>query len=150
MNATRRIAIGSDHRGFELKRHCIAWLREKGIGVEDCGADSADASDYPDYASAVARKVAAGAGTLGILICSNGIGMCMTANKFKGIRAALCCTPAMADQSRRHNDANVLCLGAENQPVMAAEEILESWLGAAFEGGRHVRRVQKMMDAEGS
>ncbi|MBU1699310.1 MAG: ribose 5-phosphate isomerase B [Candidatus Eisenbacteria bacterium] len=142
------MVIGSDHRGYKLKAHFITWLESKGFVVEDAGPKSPDAADYPDYALAVARKVVAGVDTWGILICSNGVGMAMTANKVKGIRAALCCTPAMADQSRRHNNANVLCLGADNQSMEAGLEILESWLKASFEGGRHEKRVQKMMAAE--
>jgi ribose 5-phosphate isomerase B len=143
-----RIYVGADHRGFHLKERLVAWLRQRGHEVEDLGTHGPESTDYPDYAFAVARRVAAEPGARGLLICSNGVGMAMAANKVRGIRAALCCTRAMAEQSRRHNDANVLCLGADNQSPEEAEEILEGWLTAAFEGGRHERRVRKMMAGE--
>lgn len=143
-----RIQIGSDHRGFELKQRLSAWLNEKGHEVVDHGCDSAEAADYPDHAYAVARAVAASDGDLGVLICSNGVGMSMAANKVPGVRAALCVTPAMASQSRRHNDANVLALGADNVAPEKNQAILEAWLEASFEGGRHARRIEKITAGE--
>ncbi len=143
-----RIQIGSDHRGFELKRRLSAWLNEKGYEVVDHGCNSAEATDYPDHAYAVARTVAASDDDLGVLICSNGVGMSMAANKVPGVRAALCVTPAMASQSRRHNDANVLALGADNLAPEKNQAILEAWLEASFEGGRHARRVEKISAGE--
>jgi len=143
-----RIAIGADHRGYELKRRLIEWLREKGHEVRDRGCDRAESCDYPDHALPVARSVAVGSDTLGVLVCSNGIGMSMVANKVPGVRAALCATPAMASQSRRHNNANVLALGAELVSPEQNIAILEVWLAASFEGGRHARRVEKMMARE--
>jgi RpiB/LacA/LacB family sugar-phosphate isomerase len=142
------IEIGCDHRGYELKERLIRYLREHGNEVTDRGCDSADASDYPDHGYAVARAVAARKESAGILICSNGIGMSMVANKVQGVRAALCVTPAMASQSRRHNDANVLVLGAANVSTEENLRILEAWLEASFEGGRHQRRVDKIAQGE--
>ncbi|MFC1572420.1 ribose 5-phosphate isomerase B [Candidatus Eisenbacteria bacterium] len=143
-----RIEIGADHRGFDLKARMIRWLTEHGYQVTDRGCDSTDSCDYPDHAYAVARGVAGNLGTLGILICSNGIGMTMAANKVPGVRAALCTSVAMADQSRRHNDANVLALGSDNVSADENMRILEAWLAASFEGGRHTRRVTKMSEGE--
>jgi ribose 5-phosphate isomerase B len=143
-----KIEIGSDHRGYALKETIIQWLRERGHTVRDWGCASADSCDYPDYAYPAARAVAASPGSLGILICSNGIGVSMVANKVPGVRAALCVTPAMADQARRHNDANLLALGAENVSVAENLRILEAWLEARFEGGRHTPRVEKIASGE--
>ncbi len=142
------IEIGSDHCGYALKERLIAHLRERGHEVTDRGCDSADASDYPDHGYAVARAVAEHPGFAGILICSNGIGMSMVANKVPGVRAALCVTPAMASQSRRHNDANVLVLGADNVSAEENLRILEAWLEVSFEGGRHRQRVDKIAQGE--
>lgn len=143
-----RIHIGNDHRGFALKERATAWLREHGYEVVDHGAGGTEASDYPDHAFAVARAVVASPGDLGVVICSNGVGVSMAANKVPGARAALAVTPAMASQSRRHNDANVLALGADNVPAEENLRILEAWLAASFEGGRHTRRVEKMIQGE--
>jgi RpiB/LacA/LacB family sugar-phosphate isomerase len=143
-----RFEIGSDHRGFELKTRIISWLAERGHAVNDRGCNSGESCDYPDFGFGVARAVAASPGTQGILICSNGIGMSMAANKVPGVRAALCLTPAMASQARRHNDANVLVLGADNVPYAESLAIVSAWLGAAFEGGRHERRVRKLAEGE--
>jgi ribose 5-phosphate isomerase B len=143
-----RIEIGADHRGFELKHRMIDWLRAQRHEVRDRGCPDTGSCDYPDFALPVARAVAAGRADLGILICSNGVGMSMVANKVPGVRAALCTTPAMADQSRRHNDANVLALGADLAPPEENLAILRAWMAATFEGGRHARRVEKMMAQE--
>jgi ribose 5-phosphate isomerase B len=143
-----RIHIGNDHRGYELKRRARLWLTEHGHEVIDHGADTTESCDYPDYAFAVARAVAAHPGDLGVVICGSGIGVSMAANKVPGVRAALCMTPAMAAQSRRHNDANVLALGADNLPDEENLRILETWLAASFEGGRHQCRVEKLARGE--
>jgi ribose 5-phosphate isomerase B len=142
------IHLGSDHRGFTLRTRLAGWLAERGWKVADHGCPSEAPSDYPDAAFSVARAVAAQPGALGVLICSNGVGMSMAANKVRGVRAALCVTPAMARQSRRHNDANLLALGADLAPAEEQERILAAWLEASFEGGRHARRVEKMMRGE--
>jgi RpiB/LacA/LacB family sugar-phosphate isomerase len=143
-----QIEIGSDHRGYALKGAIMRWLSERGHAVHDWGCASEAACDYPDFAYAVAHAVAASAGHLGVLICSSGIGMAMAANKVPGVRAALCVTPAMAAQSRRHNDANVLALGADIVPLEENLQILAAWIEARFEGGRHALRVAKLTAGE--
>lgn len=145
---TVTIEIGSDHRGFALKAALIEWLAAQGHAARDWGCASDASCDYPDYAFAVARAVSDSPGHLGVLICSNGVGMAMAANRVPGIRAALCMTPAMAEQSRRHNDANVLALGADTVSPEENRRILAAWLAASFEGGRHARRVAKMAAGE--
>jgi len=140
-----RIAIGSDHAGFRLKGEIIKLLGELGHDCCDFGTQSEEHCDYPDYAQAVAEAVARGECERGILICATGIGMSMAANKVKGIRAALCHDVFSARRSREHNDANVLCLGAEVLGVGLALEIVRAWLAAEFSGGeRHRRRVEKI------
>ena len=140
-----KIAIGADHGGFELKAKLIEWLSAKGVDVEDCGTNSAESTDYPDYAAEVAHHVSQAEADQGILICNTGIGMSITANKFPRVRAAVCCTPDMAKLTRIHNASNVLCLGANNTDETTALEMVEAWLENDPErGGRHERRVNKM------
>ena len=140
-----KIAIGADHGGFELKAKIIDVLKAKGIEVEDCGTHSAESCDYPDYAAEVARRVSQAEADQGILICNTGIGMSITANKFPRVRAAVCCTPEMAELTRIHNASNVLCLGANNAAEDALMDILEAWLSNEPDtDGRHGRRVNKM------
>jgi ribose 5-phosphate isomerase B len=139
-----RIAVGSDHRGFRLKEALKGYLAGSGHHVLDLGSDNPGSVDYPDYARAVARAVASREAERGILICGTGIGMSMAANRTPGIRAALCCDVRMARMSRRHNDANVLCLGAQLLRSAQAKRILGVWLRTGFEGGRHVRRIRKL------
>ncbi len=141
-----KIAIGSDHGGFTLKTRLVEILNEKGITVEDLGTDSADSVDYPDYAAAVADEVSNASVDQGIIVCTTGIGVSITANKFPRVRAALCMNPEMATMSRQHNSANVLCLSGKFTTNGDAESILEAWLAAEFEGGRHERRVKKIKD----
>jgi len=143
-----RIGVGSDHRGFGLKQTIRRHLSERGYIVVDFGCTSPESCDYPDFAYPVARAVASGEVDLGVLICSNGVGMSMVANKVRGVRAALCTSKQMASQSRRHNDANVLALGADNLPEPENVAILDEWLAATFEGGRHERRLRKMAEGE--
>ena len=143
-----KIAIGSDHAGFELKEQIKAFLDARGTVWEDFGADSEDAVDYPDTAFPLAQAVVRGKFDLGILVCGTGIGMSIAANKVRGIRAALCLTPAMAAMARRHNDANVLTLGGRILSPKAAMDIVETWLSTAFEGDRHARRVGKILSYE--
>lgn len=140
-----KVAIGSDHGGFDLKQHMIALLDQRGIEVEDVGAFNKDSSDYPDFAGLVAGNVSEGIAEQGILVCTTGIGMSIAANKYPRIRAALCTTPGMAALARTHNDANVLTLGSAQTGTAEAESILNAWLGSHFEqGGRHTRRVGKI------
>jgi glycine hydroxymethyltransferase len=141
-----KIAIGSDHGGFALKTRLAEILLDKGITVEDLGCASTDSVDYPDYAAAVAEEVSNGTVDQGIIVCTTGIGMSITANKFPRVRAALCMNPEMASMTRQHNNANVLCLSGKFTPEAEAAEILEAWLAAEFEGGRHERRVLKIKD----
>jgi len=139
-----KIAIGSDHRGFACKRELVAALRAAGHELRDCGAQGEEPSDYPDPAFVVGEAVGRGACDRGILICGSGIGVSIAANKVRGVRAALCDDVAGASASRRHNDANVLCLSGDRTPPPRAVEIALAWLAAAFEGGRHARRVAKI------
>ena len=145
-----RIAIGCDHRGVELKQTIIKLLTDSGHSYEDFGTYTTDPVDYPDIAKKVGEAVARGDFERGILICDNGIGMSMAANKVKGIRAALCCTVFNARRTRQHNDTNILCLGAgEEQVQEPVSEIVNAFLAAEFEGGRHQRRVDKMKAMDG-
>ena len=141
-----KIAIGSDHGGFALKNSLVSILEEKGISVKDLGCDSAESVDYPDYAAAVADEVSNATVDQGIIVCTTGIGVSMTANKFPRVRAALCMNPEMAAMTRQHNNANVLCLSGKFTPDAEAVAILDAWLNAEFEGGRHERRVNKIKD----
>lgn len=142
------IAIASDHGGYALKEHIKAYLAAKGITCEDFGTESAESCDYPIFGRAAARAVAEGRCERGIVICTTGIGISITANKVKGIRCALCGDVVSAELTRRHNDANMLALGAGVTGVMTAERIVDAFLATEFEGGRHARRVGLMMDVE--
>ena len=142
-----RIAIGCDHWGMNLKQDIIKVLTEAGYSYEDFGCYTTDSVDYPDIAKKVAEAVARGDFERGILICNNGIGMSIAANKVKGIRAALCHDASVARQARQHNDANVLCLGAGQEQGMVGE-IVEAFLSTEFEGGRHLRRLNKIKAME--
>jgi ribose 5-phosphate isomerase B len=142
------IAIGADHGGFPLKERIGFRLKEQGYGVVDCGTDSSDAVDYPDFAHAVAHKVASGAAVYGIIVDGAGIGSAMVANKVPGIRAALCYDISSARNSREHNHANVLTLGAGLVGTSLALQIVEAWLDTPWAEGRHARRVTKISDVE--
>jgi ribose 5-phosphate isomerase B len=144
----RRVAIGADHGGFELKEMLKAQIRELGYDVLDCGTDSPEAVDYPDIALSVARLVARGEAWRGILVDGAGIGSCMAANKVPGIRAAMCYDEATAVNSREHNAANVLTLGAGLIGPSLSRRIVETWLLTPSGGERHARRVEKIMDIE--
>jgi ribose 5-phosphate isomerase B len=143
-----RICLASDHRGFAAKSRLAAMLREKGHEVTDCGTDSMDSCDYPDLGGPAAQHVAAGDFDAALLLCGTGIGMSMTANKVPGIRAALCHDELTAELSRRHNDANVLCLPADLLGEELIRRIVEVWLSTPFDGGRHLRRLKKLADLE--
>ena len=142
------IALGADHAGWELKEHLKAWLFGRGHQVLDFGTHSPESVDYPDYALQVAEAINAGKAERGVLVCGTGIGIAMAANKVAGIRAAPCADTFTARMSREHNDANVLALGARMTGTEMAVEILEAWLDCAFTGGRHQRRIDKMMAIE--
>jgi len=141
-----KIAIASDHAGFELKELIKKDMPE--LDIIDLGTFSADSVDYPDFGIALAEAVAKGEADRGIVICGSGIGMSIAANKVKGIRAALCQTKEFAELSRRHNDANVLVLSGRFISHFLAKEMIEVWLNTPFEGGRHKRRIDKIAKYE--
>jgi ribose 5-phosphate isomerase B len=143
-----KIAVGSDHRGVAVRLRIIPFLERLGHEVIDFGPEGTGSVDYPDYAHKVARSVSAGEVERGILICGTGIGMCIAANKIRGVRAAPCHDSITAELSRSHNDANVLCLSADLLGEELIERMLKIWLETPFEGGRHARRVEKIMKAE--
>jgi ribose 5-phosphate isomerase B len=143
-----RIAVGTDHRGFQIRARVIDLLQRLGHEVEDLGAFTGEAVDYPDIAAHVARKVGRGEVDRGILICGTGLGMCIAANKVPGVRAAPCHDDLTAEMSRRHNDANVLCLSADLLGERLIDRMVELWLSTPFEGGRHARRVDKISALE--
>lgn len=139
-----RIAIGSDHGGYEYKEQIVSHLKEKGYECVDVGTYSTDSCDYPVIARAVTTKITTGEADRGILICGTGIGMSIVANKVKGIRAALCGDTFSARASRAHNNSNVLCLGERVIGINLAMDIVDIWLESKFEGARHQRRVDMM------
>ena len=143
-----RFAIGSDHRGFQLKDKVIAWLKSNGHEVHDVGTANTTSVDYPDFAAVVAKEVGDGRADRGVLICGTGIGMCIAANKFRGVRAASCADEIAAEISRRHNDLNVLCLSGDMLSPRTAERMLQVWIDTEFEGGRHERRIEKISALE--
>jgi ribose 5-phosphate isomerase B len=143
-----RIALGCDHRGFKLKEVIIGLLEELGYSYHDFGCYSPDPVDYPDFARKVGEAVASPDFDHGILICSSGIGMSIAANKVKGIRAALCHDTFTAQRARQHNDSNILCLGSDSLEVEPALEITKTYLRTDFEGGRHIRRIDKIAALE--
>jgi len=143
-----RIAIGSDHRGWQVKARLVKMLQDAGHEVFDLGTNSADSVDYPDIASAVSSRVSAGDVERGILICGTGIGMSISANKFSGVRAATCQDAFVAEMSRRHNDVNVLCLGGDLLGERLVDDLVGIWLKTEFEGGRHGRRIDKIGQLE--
>jgi ribose 5-phosphate isomerase B len=143
-----KVAVGSDHRGFHVKRKIVELVQRLGHELVDFGATTEDAVDYPDFAHQVARAVARGEVDRGILICGTGIGMSMAANKVHGVRAALCHDDVTAEMSRRHNDANVMCLSADLLGARLIDRMIEIWLHTDFEGGRHARRVEKIKRIE--
>ena len=145
----KRIAIGCDHRGLTLKELIMPFLQKAGHGYQDFGCYNTDSVDYPDIAQKIGEAVASGNFDQGILICNTGIGISIAANKIKGIRAALCCDVFAAQRARQHNDANVLCLRGEDIEIELALEIIKTFLATDFEGGRHLRRMNKIRALEG-
>ncbi len=143
-----RVILGSDHAGLALRGEAAKVAKAAGFEVEDLGPFTGDSVDYPDFARRVAEAVAAGRARVGILVCGTGIGMSISANKVKGVRAAHCGTEFDARMARAHNDANVLCVGERVLGLGVGGAIVQAFLATPFEGGRHARRVQKMADLE--
>ena len=142
------IAIGCDHGGYDIKNAVIEYLKEKGIEYKDFGCYSTESVDYPVYAYKVARAIVDGEAELGILCCGTGIGISMAANKVKGIRAAVCSDAFCAEMTRRHNNANILCMGGRVIDEAKAVQLADIFLNTEFEGGRHANRVQMITDIE--
>ena len=136
-----KISMGCDHGGYLLKEHIKKYLTEKGHEIVDCGCHSLDSCDYPEFGGAAARAVAGGECERGIVICTSGIGISISANKIRGIRCALCSEPLSAEMTRRHNNANMLAMGAGMTGPNMAERLVDVFLTTEFEGGRHQRRV---------
>lgn len=143
-----KIAIGNDHAAPEMKFELMKYLEDKGYEVVNYGTDTDESVDYPDYGEMVANAVAAGEADKGVLICGTGIGISLAANKVHGIRAAVCSEPKSAALSVQHNNANIICFGARIVDTDMAKQILDAFFGAEFEGGRHQRRVDKIMAIE--
>jgi ribose 5-phosphate isomerase B len=143
-----KIAIAADHAGFRLKKSLTHRLEAEGHRVFDYGTDNADSCDYPTYAAGVAGSVVSGEAERGILICGTGLGMCIAANKVAGIRAVGPCDTEQAEMSRRHNDANVLCLGERTMDQQLVLDILDVWLATSFDGGRHAERLEMITELE--
>ena len=141
---SKPIAIGSDHAGFEFKVELVKWLNQQNIQVMDMGVYENKSVDYPDYAHPVARAIEEKESSFGILLCGTANGVCMTANKHQGARAAICWAPEIAKLVREHNDANIICLPARFISLETAKSLVEIFMQTAFEGGRHERRVGKM------
>lgn len=139
-----KIAVGSDHRGFEVKRRIVPLLQQLGHEVLDMGPQNSQSVDYPDFALQVAQAVGSKLVDRGILVCGTGIGMCIAANKVRGVRAAPCHDSITAEMSRRHNDANILCLSADLLGDELIDHMIRIWLQTEFEGARHARRVDKI------
>lgn len=143
-----KIAIASDHRGYDVKGKILTLIKDLGHEGLDYGPDDSASVDYPDFAAKVAQDVASGEIDRGILICGSGIGMCIAANKFAGVRAAPCHDDLTAEMSRLHNDANVLCLSADLLGDRLVNRMVEIWVTTDFEGGRHARRIEKISKLE--
>lgn len=143
-----KIAVASDHRGYDTKMRILALLKKLGHEGIDYGPDATESVDYPDFAAQVARAISEGTLDRGILVCGTGIGMSITANKFPGVRAAVCHDEMTAEMSRRHNDANILCLSGDLLGDRLVDRMVEVWVNADFEGGRHERRLEKIKAIE--
>lgn len=143
-----KVALASDHRGFKLKEFLKRCLEVKGYQFHDFGTHSQGSCDYPDYGKLAVKSLQRGEADFAILICGSGIGMSILANKFKGIRAALCLSPRMARMAREHNNANVLVLAGDFLSYRKARRILDAWLRSNFQGGRHERRINKIKELE--
>ena len=141
-----KIAVGSDHAAYELKEAIKEKLTAEGHEILDMGTDSTESVDYPKYGHAVGRAVAAGDAERGIAVCGSGIGISIACNKVPGIRAALCTSVEMAEMCRRHNNANVICMGARMIPQELAFDMIDTWMTTDFEGGKHERRINELDD----
>jgi len=143
-----KIAIASDHAGYSEKEEVKKLLQSLGNEVIDCGTGSGESVDYPDFAAKAAEKVSKGECDLSVMLCGTGIGMAMTANKFRGVRAAVCYSEFSTEMARRHNNANVICLGARSLSMDQIRRYVDIFLKTPFEGGRHLRRINKIHDCE--
>jgi ribose 5-phosphate isomerase B len=143
-DATKPIAMGADHAGVAFKQEVKEWLENKGYQVKDCGTYSTDSVDYPDFAHPTAASVETGEAAFGILFCGSANGVAITANKHAGIRAGLCWLPEIAELTRLHNDANMICIPARFVSIESAIEMIDLFMNTAFEGGRHQGRVDKI------
>jgi ribose 5-phosphate isomerase B len=141
---SKPIAIGADHAGFDYKMEVKKWLEQKGLTVKDFGTFNSDSVDYPDFAHPTAKSVETGEASFGILFCGSANGVAMTANKHEGIRAGLCWVTEVAELTRLHNDANIICVPARFVTIDLAKEMIEKFMTTAFEGGRHQNRVNKI------
>ncbi len=144
---TKELGFASDHAGVELKRTLVAEMERRGVAVRDFGTTTSDSCDYPDFAHAVGRAIESGEIERAILVCGTGVGMSIAVNRHAAVRAVVCSEPLSARMSRQHNDANVLCLGARVVGAGTAIDIMDAFLGATFEGGRHAMRVAKINNA---
>ena len=138
------IALGCDHAGFDIKDEVVEHIKELGYSVLDCGTNSSESVDYPEFGHAVGKTVISGDADYGIVICGSGIGISIAANKIEGIRAALCTTVEHAKMSRNHNNANVLALGTRMTEISLVKEIISTWLSSEFDAGRHELRINKL------
>lgn len=145
-NLSKPVAIGSDHAGYDYKEDIISFLEAKGLAFHDYGTHSNDSVDYPDFAHPVASAVENGEASFGILICGSGNGVAITANKHKGVRAAICWGEELAKLAREHNDANIICIPARFVREGDVEKMIQLFLTTEFEGGRHLRRVEKISE----
>ena len=143
-----RIAVGSDHRGYSVRRHIIELLKQLGHEVIDVGTDTAEAVDYTDIATKASKEVGSGHAEMGILVCGTGLGMSIAANKFEGVRAAPCHDALTAEMSRRHNNLNMLCLSADLLGEKLIDRMVELWITTPFDGERHARRVERIAELE--
>ena len=139
-----KISVGADHAAFSVKQEIIVYLKDKGLEVQDLGTHSEDSVDYPLFGQKVAQSILSGSSDKGIIICGTGIGISIAANRFKNIRATLCTTKIHAEMARKHNDSNVLALGARVTDIKTIKDIVDVWLNTTFEGGRHQRRINKI------
>ena len=143
-----KLAIASDHGGFDFKKEIVQFLRQRKVEIQDLGSKGPESVDYPDYAIKVAELVSQGKVDAGVLVCGTGIGMCIAANKFKNVRAVVVADAFSAKMAKEHNNANILCVGGRVVDLAKAQEIVNAWLDAKFEGGRHDRRLEKIREIE--